>query len=73
MKLSHIDAFELIDSRGNPTLAVQVQSESGTTATELVPSGASTGKKEALELRDGDLNRFNYSFLTLVCIFSTKN
>ena len=58
MKLVHVDAFELLDSRGYPALAVSVRSKSGFVVTETVPSGASTGKKEALELRDGDKNRF---------------
>ncbi|MDA8774013.1 phosphopyruvate hydratase [Chlamydiia bacterium] len=58
MKLAHVEAFELIDSRGYPTLAVKIQSTSGFVVIETVPSGASTGKKEAFELRDGDENRF---------------
>ena len=51
-------AREVIDSRGNPTVEVEVTTESGAFGRALVPSGASTGEREALELRDGDPNRF---------------
>ena len=51
-------AREVIDSRGNPTVEVEVTTESGAFGRALVPSGASTGEREALELRDGDVNRF---------------
>ncbi|WP_457639862.1 phosphopyruvate hydratase [Persephonella sp.] len=50
---------EVLDSRGNPTVEAEVVLESGVTARALVPSGASTGETEAVELRDGDKNRFN--------------
>ncbi|MDI3269631.1 MAG: phosphopyruvate hydratase [Bacillota bacterium] len=53
-----LDALEILDSRGQPTLAVAAQLEDGTKAWARVPSGASTGSKEALELRDGDPKRF---------------
>ncbi|MEX0684242.1 MAG: phosphopyruvate hydratase [Dehalococcoidia bacterium] len=56
-KISSIRAREVLDSRGNPTVAVQVTLESGAEAKALVPSGASTGIHEALELRDGDPKR----------------
>ncbi|ACO03285.1 MAG TPA: enolase [Persephonella sp.] len=49
---------EVLDSRGNPTVEAEVVLESGVVATALVPSGASTGETEAVELRDGDKNRF---------------
>ncbi|WP_457622705.1 phosphopyruvate hydratase [Persephonella sp.] len=49
---------EVLDSRGNPTVEAEVVLESGVIATALVPSGASTGETEAVELRDGDKNRF---------------
>jgi enolase len=49
---------EVLDSRGNPTLEAEVVLESGVMARAIVPSGASTGEREALELRDGDKNRF---------------
>ncbi len=50
---------EVLDSRGNPTVEAEVLLESGVSATAIVPSGASTGETEAVELRDGDKNRFN--------------
>ena len=53
-----IGAREILDSRGNPTVEVEVQLEDGTQARAAVPSGASTGAFEAAELRDGDKNRF---------------
>lgn len=52
-------AREILDSRGNPTLEVEVQLESGEIGRAAVPSGASTGEHEAVELRDGDKNRYN--------------
>jgi enolase len=56
--IAHIDALEIIDSRGNPTLRVMVQLADGTAASADVPSGASTGQFEAHELRDDDKKRF---------------
>jgi enolase len=53
-----IFAREILDSRGNPTVEVDVELESGAVGRAAVPSGASTGKYEAVELRDGDLQRF---------------
>jgi enolase len=53
-----ITAREILDSRGNPTIEVDVALESGTSGRAAVPSGASTGAHEAVELRDGDLQRF---------------
>ncbi|ASG68332.1 hypothetical protein fh0823_13170 [Francisella halioticida] len=53
-KITSIQAMEILDSRGNPTVRVYVQLEDGTQATASVPSGASTGENEAVELRDGD-------------------
>src|SRR5438094_2211503 len=49
---------EILDSRGNPTVEVEVQLESGMWGRAAVPSGASTGKREAMELRDGDAQRY---------------
>ena len=49
---------EILDSRGNPTVEVDVVLESGYAASAKVPSGASTGKHEAVELRDGDKKRY---------------
>ena len=53
MKISAIDALEVIDSRGNPTVEARVHLEDGTVSEARVPSGASTGEREATELRDG--------------------
>ncbi|RME93308.1 MAG: phosphopyruvate hydratase [Candidatus Hydrogenedentota bacterium] len=57
--ITDVFAREVIDSRGNPTVEVEVLLESGDSGRAIVPSGASTGKREALELRDGDKNRFH--------------
>ncbi|WP_457749385.1 phosphopyruvate hydratase [Sulfurimonas sp.] len=57
MFIDDISAIEVMDSRGNPTVKATVQLSDGTTASAIVPSGASTGKREALELRDGG-NRY---------------
>ena len=51
-------AREVLDSRGNPTVEVEVETESGAFGRAIVPSGASTGEHEAVELRDGDKNRY---------------
>src|SRR5450432_1479173 len=56
--ITAIDAFEILDSRGNPTVAVEVSLEGGVTASAAVPSGASTGAGEAVELRDKDPKRY---------------
>ena len=53
-----IFAREILDSRGNPTVECDVLLESGVMGRAAVPSGASTGQKEALELRDGDKSRY---------------
>ncbi|MDZ4402633.1 phosphopyruvate hydratase [Prosthecobacter sp.] len=58
MKITSLDALQIFDSRGNPTVEVIATLEDGTTGHGLVPSGASTGHHEALELRDGDPSRF---------------
>ncbi|MFC1897850.1 phosphopyruvate hydratase, partial [Chloroflexota bacterium] len=57
--IESIEAREILDSRGNPTLEVEVKLVDGTIGWTAVPSGASTGKYEAVELRDGDKSRFN--------------
>ena len=57
--ISHITAREILDSRGNPTLEADVRLEDGTLGRACVPSGASTGVHEALELRDGDKSRYH--------------
>jgi enolase len=58
MLISDITAREILDSRGNPTIEVEVLLESGAFGRAAVPSGASTGENEALELRDGDKSRY---------------
>ena len=58
MKIQKIHAREILDSRGNPTVEVDVVLENGVLCRAAVPSGASTGENEALELRDGDKNRY---------------
>ena len=58
MEISNIHAREILDSRGNPTIEVEVRLYSGAFGRAAVPSGASTGTHEALELRDGDKSRY---------------
>ena len=57
-KIKNVVAREILDSRGNPTIEVDVLLDSGVLGRAAVPSGASTGEHEALELRDGDKNRY---------------
>ena len=57
--IKNISAREILDSRGNPTVEVDVFLENGISGRAAVPSGASTGKFEAVELRDGDKSRYN--------------
>lgn len=57
-KIRAMNAMEILDSRGNPTVRVKVQLDNGVVASASVPSGASTGENEALELRDGDKRRY---------------
>src|SRR5215469_4653975 len=56
--IKSIDALEILDSRGNPTVEVSVTLDNGAIGVAKVPSGASTGKREAVELRDGDKSRY---------------
>ena len=58
MKIQNVRALEILDSRGNPTVQAEIRLDSGISAFAQVPSGASTGRHEARELRDGDPNRF---------------
>ena len=58
MKIKKIDALEILDSRGNPTVEVNLTLEDGSMGRAMVPSGASTGEREACELRDGDKKRY---------------
>ena len=67
ISISDVYANEVLDSRGNPTVKVTVYLSDGTKADAIVPSGASTGKKEALELRDGDKNRFGGKGVLKAC------
>lgn len=57
-KIASVRALEILDSRGNPTVRVRVTLDNGVMASASVPSGASTGENEALELRDGDKKRY---------------
>ena len=57
-KIRSLDALEVLDSRGNPTIEAVATLDTGTAARAIVPSGASTGTNEALELRDGDSRRY---------------
>ena len=56
--IQHIEALEVLDSRGNPTVEVELTLADGSIGRAIVPSGASTGIHEALELRDGDKTRY---------------
>ena len=58
LTIKDILAFEVLDSRGNPTVAAEVILSDNSSSLAYVPSGASTGKHEALELRDQDINRY---------------
>ncbi|MBT3244938.1 MAG: phosphopyruvate hydratase [Bacteroidetes bacterium] len=58
MKIKKVMAHEVLDSRGNPTIEVEVRLDNNVSASAIVPSGASTGEKEAVELRDGDKSRY---------------
>ena len=58
MKITNLEAIEILDSRGNPTIEADITLEDGTQARAMVPSGASTGEREAVELRDGDKQRY---------------
>src|SRR5437016_14578185 len=57
-KITQVTGFEILDSRGNPTVAAEVVLADGARGFGAVPSGASTGTREALELRDGDPKRY---------------
>src|SRR5579872_2714212 len=56
--IEHVHAREVLDSRGNPTVEVEVHCQGGVSGRAIVPSGASTGRHEAVELRDGDPARY---------------
>ena len=57
-KIKQIHAYEVLDSRGFPTVACEVTLDDGSKGKAMVPSGASTGEREALEMRDGDKKRY---------------
>ena len=57
MKITDVVAREILDSRGNPTVEVDVYLEDGSMGRAAVPSGASTGEREALEMRDNDVSQ----------------
>lgn len=58
-EIVHVHGREVLDSRGNPTVEAVVVLEDGSVGQAIVPSGASTGENEAVELRDGDPKRYN--------------
>lgn len=66
-KIDQIHAHEILDSRGNPTVAVSVLTRNGVLGSASVPSGASTGSHEALELRDGDKKRYGGKGVKKAC------
>ena len=59
-KIKEVKGREILDSRGNPTVEVDIILEDGSLGRAAVPSGASTGEHEAVELRDGDKSRYNH-------------
>ncbi len=66
-KINAIHGREVLDSRGNPTVEVEVTLDDGTLGTAIVPSGASTGENEAIELRDGDKKRYGGKGVLKAC------
>ena len=66
-KIKKIIAREILDSRGNPTVEVDLTLDNGVMGRSAVPSGASTGTREAVELRDGDKKRFSGKGVLKVC------
>jgi len=58
LEIADVKALEILDSRGNPTVQVEVTTVGGFSGVAMVPSGASTGSFEAVELRDGDASRY---------------
>ena len=59
LEIAEVFGREILDSRGNPTVEAEIYLEDGTVGRGAVPSGASTGEFEALELRDGDKSRYD--------------
>jgi enolase len=68
-EIQKLEALEILDSRGNPTLAVTVTLSNGIKGTAKIPSGASTGKHEAVELRDGDKTRYGGKGVLKACSY----
>ena len=68
-EIQKLEALEILDSRGNPTLAVTATLSNGTRGTAKIPSGASTGMREAVELRDGDKARYGGKGVRKACAF----
>ncbi|HEX4020341.1 MAG TPA: hypothetical protein VHX63_04280 [Acidobacteriaceae bacterium] len=68
-EIQKLEALEILNSRGNPTLAVTVPLNNGVKATSKIPSGASTGQREAVELRDDDKARYNGKGVWKACAF----
>ena len=65
--IERVHAHEILDSRGNPTVRVHVGLNNGTAVSASVPSGASTGENEAVELRDGDKKRYGGKGVLKAC------
>jgi enolase len=70
--IEFIEAREILDSRGNPTVEVEMILDDGTQARAAVPSGASTGQFEAVELRDGDKKRYSGKGVSRLLRTSTR-
>ncbi len=71
-KISNVNAIQVFDSRGIPTIACEISLDNGICATAMVPSGASTGSKEALELRDSDSNYHGKGVLKAISNINNK-
>ena len=67
--INSIKAIQIIDSRGTPTVSCKVTLDNGIYSTSMVPSGASTGSREALELRDGDSTYMGKGLVMTVLFF----
>lgn len=73
MKIKKVEAIEILDSRGNPTVEVDLKLEDGSCGRAMVPSGASTGEREATELRDGDKNAISAKVYSRQLTMSTTS
>ena len=71
-KISNVNAIQVFDSRGIPTIACEISLDNGICASAMVPSGASTGSKEALELRDSDSNYHGKGVLNAISNINNK-